>query len=214
MGNTEKILVGRNNSDPSTIQLLNALNKLNEAFTEARLSEFEISYRDESLHDFISGKRELACQFRNRLENDINNDTSLPAIKRQKDKIYQGLMEELNKLIAEIKKATEEIRYIPAELFYIDYNKSKILAKKEAYDFAESRADIYIDKPEQKEMYHLAKKVLDDIEKIEKIAQKYAMSAFGSRGVFDNYTDTGALFISIGALVECLPDGVWARAKG
>ncbi|MFR0677603.1 hypothetical protein [Dysgonomonas mossii] len=213
MQKEEKILVGKNKWDQSELNLINALKKINDAFTESRLSEFGIPYDTESLQDFISGRHDFARKFRDNLENDINSDDSLPALKRQKDQIYRGLVEQLNLLIQEIKKATADIRFIPAKYFYIDFNKSKVLAQNEAFELAKEQANIYIDKPEQIEVYQLTEKILSDIKKLDELVKKYGLTAFGSRGIFDNWDDTGEIFVSIGALVECHPNGVWAKAK-
>ena len=109
------------------------------------------------------------------------------------------------------KSTMSDFRFIPIECFYVDAAKSIELDKQGEIILKEA-SNLYIDKPEQIEVYKQALKVLDEVKKLGDMADKYKCSAFGARGIL-TILPNDEMVIVPGNVVDCHPDGLWMRAR-
>lgn len=187
------------------------LSKLQGVVTRQKIEEFGIELNTEILQDLIAGGETTGKTVLERLNKDLLDDASLPIIRRQKEQMYNQLLQEFEQLKVDIHKSVKNFPYILPEMYFIG-DDGWIHAQEEAFALCDEQGKIYIDKPEQIEVYQQAMKTIDEINKLQEMATKYACNALGYRAVIGFEKDTAHLYP--GTLIECHSNGIFARMYG
>ena len=184
------------------------LSKLQGIISRQKIEEFGIELNTEILQDLIAGGENTGKTVLERLNKDLLDDASLPIIRRQKEQMYNQLLHEFELLKVAVHKLVKDFPYVLPEMYFIG-DDGWIHAQEEAFALCDEQGKIYIDKPEQIEVYHQAIKAIDEINKLQEMAAKYYCSALGHRAVIGFEKDTARLYP--GALIECHSSGIFVR---
>ena len=187
------------------------LSKLQGIINRQKVEEFGVELSTEVLQDLIAGGENTGKNVLERLNKDLLDDVSLPIIRRQKEQMYNQLLQEFEQLKVAVHKSAKDFPYVLPETYFIGHD-GWIHAQEEAFALCDEQGKIYIDKPEQIEVYHQAIKAIDEINKLQEMAAKYACNALGYRAVIKKKKDTARLYP--GTLIECHSNGIFARMYG
>ena len=187
------------------------LSKLQGIINRQKVEEFGVELSTEVLQDLIAGGENTGKNVLERLNKDLLDDVSLPIIRRQKEQMYNQLLQEFEQLKVAVHKSAKDFPYVLPEMYFIG-DDGWIHAQEEAFALCDEQGKIYIDKPEQIEVYHQAIKAIDEINKLQEMAAKYACNALGYRAVIGFEKDTARLYP--GTLIECHSNGIFARMYG
>ena len=124
------------------------LSKLQGVVTRQKIEEFGIELNTEILQDLIAGGENTGKTVLERLNKDLLDDASLPIIRRQKEQMYNQLLQEFEQLKVDIHKSVKNFPYILPEMYFIG-DDGWIHAQEEAFALCDEQGKIYIDKPEQ-----------------------------------------------------------------
>lgn len=207
----ERILIAENYNRRLDYNFYVAIGKLRETLTNEKLGEVGLTLDSEVLRDILSGDGETEAKVREMLTGQLLSGYQLPAVKRSNEGLAEKLLKDFLKMAAAAKSTMSEFRFIPAGCFYVD-GAGRIELDKQGADMLKEASNLYIDKPEQIEVYNQALKVLDEVKKLEGIASKYKCTSFGSRGVL-TMLPGNEIVVRPDNVVECHPDGLWMRAK-
>lgn len=188
-----------------------AIGKLRETLTNEKLGEVGLTLNSYVLRDILSGDGETEAKVREMLTGQLLSGYQLPAVKRSNEGLAEKLLKDFLKMAAAAKSTMSEFRFIPAGCFYVD-GAGRIELDKQGADMLKEASNLYIDKPEQIEVYNQALKVLDEVKKLEGMASKYKCTSFGSRGVLAMLPGE-EIVVRPDNVVECHPDGLWMRAR-
>ena len=206
----ERILIKEGYNSQLGINFHYAMERLRESLTNDKLKEVGLSLTTEVLGDILSGASETETKVRNTLNEQLLSGCQLPAVRRNNEVLLEKLLSDFLKMIAVSKSAISEFRFIPAECFHVD-GTNRIEISQEGERILKEASNLYIDKPEQIEVYRAAQEVLNASEKLQSLASKYKCNAFNHRAVLALVG--GHLEIIPDGVADCHPDGIWMRAK-
>lgn len=93
------------------------LSKLQGVVTRQKIEEFGIELNTEILQDLIAGGENTGKTVLERLNKDLLDDASLPIIRRQKEQMYNQLLQEFEQLKVDIHKSVKNFPYILPEMY-------------------------------------------------------------------------------------------------
>lgn len=206
----ERILIKEGYKSQLGISFHYAMEKLREALTCEKLQEVGLTLDSETLIDVLTGGGKTEAKVRKMLKEQLLSGYQLPAIKRSNEELAEKLLKDFMKTVATAKYVMNDFRFIPAEYFYVD-GVGRIEVDKQGEAVLKDASNLYIDKPEQIEVYHAAQEVIKAVEKLDALAVKYKCSAFGSHAVLVRIGSH--LEVNPDGVVDCHPDGLWMRAR-
>ena len=156
----ERILIKEGYNSQLGINFHYAMERLRESLTNDKLKEVGLSLTTEVLRDILSGASETETKVRNTLNEQLLSGCQLPAVRRNNEVLLEKLLSDFLKMIAVSKSAISEFRFIPAECFHVD-GTNRIEISQEGERILKEASNLYIDKPEQIEVYRAAQEVLN-----------------------------------------------------
>lgn len=207
----ERILIAEDYNNQLSSNFYSAIRQLRKTLTNEKLGEVGLTLDSNVLRDILSGGNETETKVREKLKEQLLNGYQLPAVKRSNEELTEKLLKDFLIMATKAKSTMSDFRFIPIECFYVDAAKSIELDKQGEIILKEA-SNLYIDKPEQIEVYKQALKVLDEVKKLGDMADKYKCSAFGARGILTILPNDEMVIVPEN-VVDCHPDGLWMRAR-
>ena len=207
----ERILIAEDYNNQLSPNFYFAIRQLRKTLTNEKLGEVGLTLDSNVLRDILSGGNETETKVREKLKEQLLNGYQLPAVKRSNEELAEKLLKDFLIMATKAKSTMSDFRFIPIECFYVDAAKSIELDKQGEIILKEA-SNLYIDKPEQIEVYKQALKVLDEVKKLGDMADKYKCSASGARGILTILPNDERVIVP-GNVVDCHPDGLWMRAR-
>lgn len=203
-----RILIKENYRIALTRDFEVSLTKLRETLSTDKLNEVGLSLSTALLRDMLFGGHRTEEKVLNSLNEAFFSPSQLPMQRRQAAETVNMLLNELRSIIRSARSAMSEFRFVPVEYFYVSPAGS-IEVTKEGEQMVQEAANLYIDQPEQIEVYQAADAVIMAVETLQSLASRFGCNAFGSRGVLALIGDK--LEVVPDVITECYSDGVWHR---
>lgn len=185
-----------------------SLTKLREALSADKLNEVGLSLSTDLLRDVLSGGQGTEENALNRLNEAFLGSFQLPVQRRQANETVDRLLNGLRAVIRSARSAMSEFRFVPIEHFYVSPAGS-IEVTKEGEQIVREAANLYIEEPEQIEVYQAADAVIKAVETLQALASRFNCNAFGSHGVLALIGDK--LEVMPDVITECYSGGIWTR---
>ena len=150
-----------------------AVDKLREIVTPAVLAEFGEELTADNLRDIMSGIRARMTEKFNAALAPI----VFPAERSQKEELYTSLLEQFNEICRKVQKRFESFGTVPADCYTVDSNGQVTFDSEVAEAVFSEAANLYIDDPQQIELYNAALKALSALQELDTLARKYGMYA-------------------------------------
>ena len=167
----ERILIAEDYNNQLSSNFYFAIRQLRKTLTNEKLGEVGLTLDSNVLRDILSGGNETETKVREKLKEQLLNGYQLPAVKRSNEELAEKLLKDFLIMATKAKSTMSDFRFIPIECFYVDAAKSIELDKQGEIILKEA-SNLYIDKPEQIEVYKQALKVLDEVKKLGDMADK------------------------------------------
>ena len=100
-----------------------------------------------------------------------------PAERSQKEELYTSLLEQFNEICRKVQKRFESFGTVPADCYTVDSNGQVTFDSEVAEAVFSEAANLYIDDPQQIELYNAALKALSALQELDTLARKYGMYA-------------------------------------
>ena len=110
-------------------------------------------------------------------------------------------------------KASDFPSVLP-EHYHIVSGTNMVDVSPEVSNILEDMRNVYIEAPECIEAYNQAQKVIQEVAKLKELVKPYSCDIFGRRGVLEVLEYADEVKLSIGAMLECHPNGIWCRGLG
>ena len=92
------------------------LSKLQGIINRQKVEEFGVELSTEVLQDLIAGGENTGKNVLERLNKDLLDDVSLPIIRRQKEQMYNQLLQEFEQLKVAVHKSAKDFPYVLPEM--------------------------------------------------------------------------------------------------
>ena len=205
MEESKKICIGQKDTSYTTYQFNSMLNKLQGVINGGVLEEFGLPFDNEILQDVLAGGASTREKVVKRLNDELFGDF-LPVIRREKEKIFNELLQNFGEMVKNVRSLFGDYSFIPAEYFTTDG--CFIQVDQQAHDTIADQGKIFIDQPEQIEAWESAKKAVFALQELHDIVSKYGINALGDKGVIEYYD--GIEYRPF-AIKECHPGGIFTK---
>lgn len=209
MKEEKRLCIGESSLVDRRGEFNNALRELKKVLIKTELEEYGLPFTDEVIKDLILGGIKSHETAEKNLKKELFSAVMLPALRRERQKMFDELMAGFGALCERISN-TGASRFRNLAEFYSVSEDGTIYAKQEAYDIMEDETKIYIDKPEQFEVYELASKIISDVARLDELARKYYVTAIGCQNSI-LHLNFGVLSYSAGAITGCHPDASYVK---
>ena len=105
------------------------LSKLQGIISRQKIEEFGIELNTEILQDLIAGGENTGKTVLERLNKDLLDDASLPIIRRQKEQMYNQLLQEFELLKVAVHKLVKDFPYVLPEMYFIGRSEERRVGK-------------------------------------------------------------------------------------
>ena len=153
-----------------------AVDKLREIVTPAVLAEFGEELTADNLRDIMSGGTAIRARMTEKF-NAALAPIVFPAERSQKEELYTSLLEQFNEICRKVQKRFESFGTVPADCYTVDSNGQVTFDSEVAEAVFSEAANLYIDDPQQIELYNAALKALSALQELDTLARKYGMYA-------------------------------------
>lgn len=153
-----------------------AVDKLREIVTPAVLAEFGEELTADNLRDIMSGGTAICARMTEKF-NAALAPIVFPAERSQKEELYTSLLEQFNEICRKVQKRFESFGTVPADCYTVDSNGQVTFDSEVAEAVFSEAANLYIDDPQQIELYNAALKALSALQELDTLARKYGMYA-------------------------------------
>lgn len=204
----KRICLGESSHLDQSYAFSEMLKNINRIITPTVLLEYGLPFTADVVRRFVASDPKLRDTVAANLKKGLFTGDMLPIIRREREKMYENLMLGFDDMKAKVYSAVGQFRRF--EKMFLVSEDGKIEVMQECLDIIEDEKNIYIDQSEQIEAYEAACKVLEDIEKLDEIARKYFMRAFGGQNSILCNT-FGKITINVGAITACYPQSSHCR---
>ena len=149
-----------------------AVEKLREIVTPAVLAEFGEELTADNLRDIMSGGTAIRARMTEKLA-----PIEFPADRSQKEELYTSLLEQFNEICRKVQKRFESFGTVPADCYTVDSDGQVTFDSEVAEAVFSEAANMYIEDPQQIELYNAASKALSALQELDTLARKYGMYA-------------------------------------
>lgn len=205
--NDERICLGPNGKDVMTV-FNSDLRKAHEA-AEILMNGLGIEFNTETAHDIISGGFETEARLEEMLRTALEN--AVFPFQKQEVQTYGDKMHQKLRDAVKLNKRLIGPDYgLSSMMFYVDSD-GALKVCDEGISILKDAELLYIDKPEQIEIYHDCVAIIKAIQSLEEKVSKYGMSAtLGGRAVLSL---GGEIHINPGNIADCYPGNYLQRTK-
>lgn len=209
----ERICIGKTSHDWK-YQFNNHLKDIRGIFTPERVENLNLEFSTEILQDMMSGGEATIRKITEKTNNDLMNSKELPVFRKEKERIYKEYLEDLESFAKRLKSKASDFSSVLPEHYYIVNGTNVVDVYPEAFNILEDMRNVYVEAPECIEAYNQAQKVIQEVAKLKELVKPYSCDVFGRRGVLEVLEYADEVKISIGAMCECHPNGIWCRGLG
>ena len=208
-----RVCIGKTSYD-YTWQFYNHLKGIRSIFTPEKVGSLNLEFTTEILQDMMSGGEYTIRKITEKINNDLMSSKELPVFKKEKEKIYKEYLEDLQSFAKRLKNKANDFPSVLPEHYHIVSGTNMVDASPEVSNILEDMRNVYIEAPECIEAYNQAQKVIQEVAKLKELVKPYSCDVFGKRGVLEVLEYADEVKISIGAMCECHPNGIWCRGLG
>ena len=173
---TERICIGSESDNGlSRLQFDRAVSELSALITSDVVAEYGEELTTEFLHDLLTGGADTLQRITDKC-NESLSALQFPAERRQKEILYTDLLKSFAELCRQARKKVEDFGFVPIDAYRVqggsvEYDRAVVDAL-----FAE-QSKIYIDTPQQIEVWEATQKAFAALQHLDKLAQRYGMYA-------------------------------------
>ena len=207
---TERICLGSNGKQVVT-EFNSDLNKANQAAREFA-SMLGVRYNTDMVQDLISGGVASESQLNNMIKTAL--DRAVFPFQREEIQVYAHKMRESFSGVVKLCKRLISSDYgTSAKMFYVDADNSMKLCD-EGVELINDAEKLYIDKPEQIEVYNDCNAIIEAIAQLNDKVSDYGMTAtYGGRAVLTTLPD-GNVHLNSHNIADCYTGNFFQRYNG
>lgn len=205
----ERICLGSNGKN-LTLVFNTDLRKANQAAQEFA-SESGIEYNTSVAQDLISGGIRTEARLNEMVQSAIDNAV-LPPQKHEIMEYKKKALKKLSAAVMQCKRLVSPDYGLSSRMFYVEADGNIKLAD-EGIEALEDAERLYIDKPEQIEIYNDCKDIMEAIERLQDKTAKFGMTATsGGRAVLA-FSPDGSLYVNPHNIADCYTGNFFQRSR-